>query len=117
MPPAREGTLHEAILKWSSPGQGLGRRCGWGSPGIGPETARLSAAPAGGFAPRTREPRVPVRPPLRGAAFDGWTRRRYEGRKPLRLGSPMDGASRPDGPGLRPRAPLGSTVPRFEDAA
>ena len=59
----------------------------------------------------------PRPPPLRGAAFDGWTRRRYEGRKPLRLGSPMDGASRPDGPGLRPRAPFGSTVPRFEDAA
>ena len=60
----------------------------------------------------------PRPPPLRGAAFDGWTRRRHEGRKPLRLGSPKGMAmSHPAGPGLKPRAPLGRTVPRFEDAA
>jgi hypothetical protein len=38
--------------------------------------------------------------------------------KAARLGSPKGMAmSHPAGPGLRPRAPLGSTVPRFEDAA
>src|SRR6185312_10401298 len=60
-----------------------------------------------------------LRPPaLRPAAFNGWTRRRYEGRKPLRLGSPHGPVmSRFGGPGLRPRAPFGSTVPRLKDAA
>jgi hypothetical protein len=67
------GPRLEAILTWSSLGQ-RHRRCGAARGSR--RKSRSSAAPARRFAPSVREA-LGARPhPLRGAAFNGWTRRR-----------------------------------------
>jgi hypothetical protein len=84
------------IVPWSRPPRGV-------FPEDTPKMGR-DAAPAGGAChPALGRPRVPVRPPLRGAAFNGWTRLGRRRAKACRIGEPAGLSSQPGSHGPEDR--------------